>query len=149
MSECKKILAFDTALKGCSVGVFDTETEQYSHEKKPGERGQAEILVPMMQGVLQQANIEFNQIDYIVCHKLFFEVTHSFEQSKLNTTNVACFESCARERRHSNGRLSVRCVAKQGRRRSIQRFELDGAAEGICSLCSRSQGPRQEDPNFG
>lgn len=60
-----KILAFDTALYGCSVGLFDDDTGRCVSESKAMPRGQAELLVPMVQDVLQKAEVEFSAIDLV------------------------------------------------------------------------------------
>jgi tRNA threonylcarbamoyladenosine biosynthesis protein TsaB len=64
MSEFQNILAFDTALQGCSVGVC-------AHGKvftkaEPMTSGQGEKLVPMINEVLAEARLTFKEIDAIV-----------------------------------------------------------------------------------
>ncbi len=67
MSVPHKVLAFDTALSGCSVAVYDALAgENCAHETEPMVRGQAERLVPMIQEVLDRAGTAFSEIDVIV-----------------------------------------------------------------------------------
>ncbi len=59
----KKILAFDTAMNGCSVSFYDAEKELFVQKKEPMMRGQAEVLVPMIQSVVQQAGHDISDMD--------------------------------------------------------------------------------------
>lgn len=60
------ILAFDTAMGGCSAAVFDAQTGQAVSDSRAMTRGQSEELVPMVQGVVRQAGIDFPQIGLVV-----------------------------------------------------------------------------------
>lgn len=60
-----KILAFDTALGGCSVAVLDTETSQFSSDIRSMTRGQSEVLVPMVQDIIEKSGIPFRDLDLI------------------------------------------------------------------------------------
>ncbi len=60
-----KILAFDTALFGCTVGLYDAATKECVTAQRAMPRGQAEVLVPMVQGVLEQAGAGFDAVDAI------------------------------------------------------------------------------------
>lgn len=59
-----RILAFDTALSGCSAAFYDGEVRAF--ESEPMERGQAEHLVPMIGRVLEKAGVEYAAIEKIV-----------------------------------------------------------------------------------
>ncbi|MGZ9096797.1 MAG: tRNA (adenosine(37)-N6)-threonylcarbamoyltransferase complex dimerization subunit type 1 TsaB [Micavibrio sp.] len=60
------ILAFDTAMNGCSVAVLDTATDQAISETKMMVRGQSELLVPMVDDIVAKAGITFQDLDLIV-----------------------------------------------------------------------------------
>ncbi len=60
-----KILALDTALNGCSVGVYNSESGTCISEQEAMVRGQAEWLVPMIQDVMRQADTDFAALDLI------------------------------------------------------------------------------------
>jgi tRNA threonylcarbamoyl adenosine modification protein YeaZ len=61
-----RILAIDTALKACSVTVFDSARDSVlARENIAMERGHAEALMPMVARVMDQAESEFSQIDRI------------------------------------------------------------------------------------
>ncbi len=60
-----KILAFDTAVTGCGVAVYDSSLGQSWVERLETERGQAEFLVPMIQSVMQKAGVGFPDLDRI------------------------------------------------------------------------------------
>ncbi len=60
------ILAFDTAMSGCSVAVFDTATGQAVSETRAMVRGQSELLVPMVDAVVERAGITFQDLSLIV-----------------------------------------------------------------------------------
>jgi tRNA threonylcarbamoyladenosine biosynthesis protein TsaB len=60
------VLAFDTAMAGCSVCVFNTETKSAVKDMRMMARGQSELLVPMIDGVIKQAGITFQDIALIV-----------------------------------------------------------------------------------
>ena len=59
------ILAFDTAMSGCSVAVFDAATGDGVSESRPMVRGQSEALVPMLQEILARAGRSFADIGLI------------------------------------------------------------------------------------
>lgn len=60
-----RILAFDTAVMGCSVAVVDTGTGATHTDSIITERKQAEILVPMIEDVMQKAGVSFANLDRI------------------------------------------------------------------------------------
>ena len=61
-----RVLAIDTALAACSAAVFDTETDMFmASESLPMSRGHAEALIPLVARVMEQAKINFTNIDRI------------------------------------------------------------------------------------
>lgn len=65
MSEAKKnILAFDTALTGCNVAFTGADGQRISKQVET-QRDQAKLLVPMIQEVLNEAGVEFANLDVI------------------------------------------------------------------------------------
>lgn len=60
------ILAFDTAMSGCSVAVFDTATGKAVSETRAMMRGQSELLVPMVDAAVDRAEITFQDLSLIV-----------------------------------------------------------------------------------
>lgn len=60
------ILAFDTALMGCAVALYDAADGRAWTLREPMARGQSERLVPMVQDVVAQAGRTFADIDLIV-----------------------------------------------------------------------------------
>lgn len=60
-----RILAFDTAVMGCSVAVLDTASGQSWADSIVTERKQAEILVPMIEDVMAKAGTTFSDLDRI------------------------------------------------------------------------------------
>ena len=56
-------LAFDTALSGCNVCVFDGLKKRAVIEQQEMQRGQAEALVPLIQKAVSDAGIAFKDID--------------------------------------------------------------------------------------
>lgn len=60
-----RVLAFDTALGGCSVAVVDTETGKAVSDVQPMARGQSEQLVPMVQHAIERSGIQFSDLDLI------------------------------------------------------------------------------------
>ena len=60
------VLAIDTALSACSAAVLDTERGAVvGRESVPMLRGQAELLMPMVARVMEQAGADFSAIDRI------------------------------------------------------------------------------------
>jgi tRNA threonylcarbamoyl adenosine modification protein YeaZ len=57
-----RILAVDTALGACSAALLDEE-RVLAHELVVMERGHAEALAPMVQALMQSANLRFDQLD--------------------------------------------------------------------------------------
>ncbi|MEM6781519.1 MAG: tRNA (adenosine(37)-N6)-threonylcarbamoyltransferase complex dimerization subunit type 1 TsaB [Pseudomonadota bacterium] len=62
----QKILSLDTALGPCCVGFLDTESGQSVSRVVEAERAQAKILVPLIQDVLDEAGVSFEDLDAIV-----------------------------------------------------------------------------------
>jgi tRNA threonylcarbamoyladenosine biosynthesis protein TsaB len=60
------VLAFDTAMGGCSVAVLNTLTGESVSETRRMTRGQSEILVPMVQNILTRSGQVFADIGLIV-----------------------------------------------------------------------------------
>jgi tRNA threonylcarbamoyl adenosine modification protein YeaZ len=61
-----RVLAIDTALAACAVAVLDTERPALSvRESVPMFRGHAEALMPLVARVMDEANIEFVELDRI------------------------------------------------------------------------------------
>ncbi len=63
------VLALDTAMSGCCVAVYDVQSEQVYTKVQPMIRGQAEVLVPMVQEVVAESGRGFDDIDLIVTTK--------------------------------------------------------------------------------
>lgn len=59
------ILAFDTSMAHCSIGVFNKDTGRTLSKSEPMERGHAEVLVPSIQAALAEAGLEFSALDAI------------------------------------------------------------------------------------
>lgn len=57
-----RLLAVDTALGACSVAILDGDAV-LAHVFEPMERGHAEILAPMVEDAMRQAEFEFAQLD--------------------------------------------------------------------------------------
>ena len=64
----KTVLAMDTALGGVSVGIMASNGHIVSRIIETA-REQAVILVPTIQEVVREAEIEFSDIDLIVCNR--------------------------------------------------------------------------------
>lgn len=62
----KTVLAMDTALGGVSVGIMAANGHIVSRMEETS-RGQAAMLVPMIQEVLAEAQTGFDQLDLIAC----------------------------------------------------------------------------------
>lgn len=59
------ILALDSAMNGCSVGLHDFSRDIHISEKLEISRGQAEALIPMLQRVMNSAEKSMNDIDMV------------------------------------------------------------------------------------
>lgn len=61
-----RVLAIDTALEACSAAILDTEQgDIVASQSLPMTRGHAEALMPLIDTVMQEAALEFAQIDRI------------------------------------------------------------------------------------
>jgi tRNA threonylcarbamoyl adenosine modification protein YeaZ len=61
-----RVLAIDTALEACSAAVLDTDAgRMIAGESIPMARGHAEALMPLIARVMNEAAIEFAQVDRI------------------------------------------------------------------------------------
>jgi tRNA threonylcarbamoyladenosine biosynthesis protein TsaB len=60
------ILAIDTALEACAVALLDADAGAFrAHESQPMARGHAEALMPMIDRVMQAADLPFTALDRI------------------------------------------------------------------------------------
>lgn len=59
------ILAIDSAMNGCSAGVHDFENNIHVTREMQISRGQAEHLMPMIDDVIREAAISYDDIDKI------------------------------------------------------------------------------------
>jgi tRNA threonylcarbamoyladenosine biosynthesis protein TsaB len=66
MMNKKTILAFDTALGGISAGVITASGHIVSRQVET-QRGQASLLVPLLQEILEEGQCGFKNIDLITC----------------------------------------------------------------------------------
>ena len=64
----KTVLAFDTAMSGLSVGLIASNGYVVSRQVET-QREQASLLIPTIQEVLEEAQIEFKDIDLLTCGK--------------------------------------------------------------------------------
>jgi len=61
-----RVLAIDTALAACSAAVFDSDAgDALASETQPMTRGHAEALMPLIARVMDQAAIEFSDLDRV------------------------------------------------------------------------------------
>jgi tRNA threonylcarbamoyladenosine biosynthesis protein TsaB len=60
------VLAIDTALEACSAAIFDSESDAIvTGESQAMTRGHAEALLPLLDGVMARARLDFFSIDRI------------------------------------------------------------------------------------
>lgn len=65
---CDIILAFDTAMGACSATLYKLSTQEILAKKQElMNRGQAERLVPMIDEIITESGIAYNDIDLIAC----------------------------------------------------------------------------------
>src|SRR5438105_13722419 len=57
-----KVLAVDTALGACSAALLDNE-HILARRFEPMDRGHAERLVPMVEEIMREADVEFASLD--------------------------------------------------------------------------------------
>ena len=62
-------LAIDSTMNGCSAGLYHDETGRMAEKVMEMARGQAEHLMPMIDAVLDDAGIEYNEIGLIAVTK--------------------------------------------------------------------------------
>lgn len=64
-NDTASILAFDTTLGRCSVGVYNKNTKRSVLKFEDMERGHSEVLVPLMEVALAEAGLGFQDLDAI------------------------------------------------------------------------------------
>ncbi|GJL85347.1 MAG: tRNA (adenosine(37)-N6)-threonylcarbamoyltransferase complex dimerization subunit type 1 TsaB [Micavibrio sp.] len=69
MEKISTILALDTAMSGCCVAVYDVQSKASFSKTEAMIRGQAEVLVPMIQSVVAESGHSFDDIDLIATTK--------------------------------------------------------------------------------
>lgn len=60
-----KILALDVAVSGCAVAIYDVQTANLIIEQVDTERGQAEMLVPMIDAIIKKSGLTLRDISRI------------------------------------------------------------------------------------
>lgn len=66
VDDVRYVLAMDSAVNSCGVCVYDAKQgDAVAKAMEPMSRGQAEALIPLVEGVVNQAGIEFRDIDLI------------------------------------------------------------------------------------
>lgn len=60
------ILAFDTAMSGCSVAVADDAGGRCAYRAQAMARGQSELLVPMIEDVMTESGVPYDALDAVV-----------------------------------------------------------------------------------
>ena len=69
MSDNQTVLVIDTAMAGCGVCVYDVACDAAFDAYSDDPRGQAQVLVPMVQDVLKNAALGFDDLtDIVVCN---------------------------------------------------------------------------------
>ena len=69
MSDSKPVLVIDTAMDGCGVAVFDPARDVLREAYSDEPQGQAQKIVPLVQDVVEQAGLSFDDIgSIVVCH---------------------------------------------------------------------------------
>lgn len=66
MQNIKNILIIDTALNGVNICVYDLTTDKYVESYLETVRGQAEQIIPMVQGALSNFSLSFQDLDAII-----------------------------------------------------------------------------------
>ena len=64
----KTVLAIDTALSDINIGLFKADGTCFSRQHETG-REQASLLIPMIQSLIEGADISFSDLEGIVCTK--------------------------------------------------------------------------------
>jgi len=59
------ILSFDVSVTGCAVGLLNTNTDDFKQERLETDRGQAEILIPMIADIVKASQTLMKDIDAI------------------------------------------------------------------------------------
>lgn len=60
-----RILAIDVAVSGCNVACLDSQNGQIVQKSQPTDRGQAEMLVPMIEACVQNAGWNIGDVERI------------------------------------------------------------------------------------
>ncbi len=60
-----KILAFDVSITGCAVAIFDGENGFWNKNFLETDRGQAEMLIPMIEDIIQKAGWTMQDLNRI------------------------------------------------------------------------------------
>ncbi len=60
-----KVLAIDTAMNGCSVAIYDSESDQCHYTSRQMSRGQAEALAPMIAQTIEMAGADKREIGLV------------------------------------------------------------------------------------
>lgn len=63
------ILSIDSAMNGCSVGLYDNKSGKIDAVSYEMTRGQAEHLMPMIDNIIHNNNLKYSDIDFIVVTK--------------------------------------------------------------------------------
>jgi len=138
-----KILAFDTAMNGCSAALYNTETCAATVRSEEMWRGQAERLVPMLAEVLEEAGADYADIDMIAVTTgpgAFTGLRVGLSTARalalaLETplAGLSTLEVLARQWQQKNGNGQKRCAVLVETKRTDFYVQLfDGGARPLC-----------------
>lgn len=65
MNKSMNILVLDVSVSGCAVGLLKTDSEHFIEQRVETDRGQAEILIPMIDDVVRQSHLIMQDITCI------------------------------------------------------------------------------------
>ena len=65
MTTVKTVLVIDTAFAAINIGLYSTETGVIAQDLVRTDRGQAEMLVPKIQALLESSGLDYSAIDLI------------------------------------------------------------------------------------
>ncbi|MCK5284311.1 MAG: tRNA (adenosine(37)-N6)-threonylcarbamoyltransferase complex dimerization subunit type 1 TsaB, partial [Alphaproteobacteria bacterium] len=66
MSSFRTVLALDTAMSGCSVCVYNSDKDELVSKSKSMVRGQAEHLVPLVEEVMLDVGLDYQELDAVI-----------------------------------------------------------------------------------
>ncbi len=157
------VLAFDTCMAACSAALIQGDTGRVHHRYALMERGHSETLFPMVKAVMEEAQLDFDELDLIAVTRgpgTFTGVRAGVAAARgfalasgvpvVSATSLDVMAFICRERLDLGNDSPGFLLAHDARRGELYVQSFDAAASALSDQCLRRlRRPQSEPLNSG